>query len=360
MTRLNTAPQIEPSPYAHSLLNATEPVLPTPATTQYFADFASTYFHPRSILPILPPPSVLQGTGAENKTANPSIGHGQSPPFSTYEAGVDLFAQRDADVDVFDEDIRLWIEETDGLQAIQLYISNDDAWSGFASRYVERLRDELGKCCIWVWGMDGSIYGSAKDSQVQATRAQRQTQIINTALTVSTLSDQASIFVPLALPSSLPSDVRLDRRVLWHTSGFLNVAIESALVSTRLKEADDRVPTVQDWQDALSGGGRRPIASLAFDPDFSLGDRDTKMKDADAREDKDVPPEDLGVDLFPKTTSSDGRAGRSLRKKIFTRIEGFRSTSDTTQDLLLADGRVPARADLILERSVSLALHYCC
>jgi hypothetical protein len=32
----------------------------------------------------------------------------------------------------------------------------DDAWGGFASDYLERLRDEYGKTVIWVWGLEDS------------------------------------------------------------------------------------------------------------------------------------------------------------------------------------------------------------
>lgn len=57
--------------------------------------------------------------------------------------------------DVLDRDLRLWLEECDALQGLQLLTSTDDAWGGFASKYVEALRDELGKKSIWVWGAEG-------------------------------------------------------------------------------------------------------------------------------------------------------------------------------------------------------------
>lgn len=51
-------------------------------------------------------------------------------------------------------DLRPFIEECDQLQGLQVLTSVDDAWGGFASRYVERLRDEFGKLSIWVWGLE--------------------------------------------------------------------------------------------------------------------------------------------------------------------------------------------------------------
>ena len=45
------------------------------------------------------------------------------------------------------------------MQGIQLMASFDDAWGGFASDYIERLRDEYGKTAIWVWGLEDSFRG---------------------------------------------------------------------------------------------------------------------------------------------------------------------------------------------------------
>lgn len=40
------------------------------------------------------------------------------------------------------------------LQGVQVFAGVDDAWGGFAGRYLEGLRDELGKGCVWVWGLE--------------------------------------------------------------------------------------------------------------------------------------------------------------------------------------------------------------
>ena len=41
------------------------------------------------------------------------------------------------------------------MQGLQVFAGADDAWGGFAARYVERVRDEFGKLGIWVWGIEG-------------------------------------------------------------------------------------------------------------------------------------------------------------------------------------------------------------
>ena len=53
-----------------------------------------------------------------------------------------------------DRDVRRWAEECDRLQGVQIWTGADDAWGGFASRYVEALRDEMGKVGIWAWGLE--------------------------------------------------------------------------------------------------------------------------------------------------------------------------------------------------------------
>ena len=40
------------------------------------------------------------------------------------------------------------------MQGMQVFTGTHDAWGGFASRYLERVRDEYGKVPVWVWGVE--------------------------------------------------------------------------------------------------------------------------------------------------------------------------------------------------------------
>jgi hypothetical protein len=40
------------------------------------------------------------------------------------------------------------------MQGLQVITGADDAWAGFASKYVERIRDEFGRKSVWVWGLE--------------------------------------------------------------------------------------------------------------------------------------------------------------------------------------------------------------
>ena len=42
----------------------------------------------------------------------------------------------------------------------------DDAWGGFAAKYLERMRDEYGKTPLWVWGLQEPTVGNTRVSRL--------------------------------------------------------------------------------------------------------------------------------------------------------------------------------------------------
>jgi len=78
-------------------------------------------------------------------------------PFENWDAGDDLFTSLDKEHDLVDRDVRSFAEEADQMQGLQIFTSVDDAWGGFAARYMDKLRDEYGKTSIWVWGIEDSL-----------------------------------------------------------------------------------------------------------------------------------------------------------------------------------------------------------
>ena len=80
-------------------------------------------------------------------------------PFEHWENGEELFSTLDREVDLLDRDIRFFAEECDAMQGIQIFSGTDDAWGGFAAKYVESLRDEYGKSSVWVWGLEEENQG---------------------------------------------------------------------------------------------------------------------------------------------------------------------------------------------------------
>jgi hypothetical protein len=83
-------------------------------------------------------------------------------PFEQWSLGEDLFSDLDREHDLLDRDLRPFVEEADRMQGIQILSGIDDAWGGFSTRYLDRIRDEYGKVAVWVWGLQESAENTVK------------------------------------------------------------------------------------------------------------------------------------------------------------------------------------------------------
>jgi len=126
-------PTIEEHDYQRHLNEGVEPPTLMPDKVRFWSDYNRVFYHPKSLVQI-----YETDLGPEQRA------------FNTWEAGVDLFESLDRENDLFERDVRPFIEECDQMQALQVMTSVDDGWSGFASKYIDRLRDEFGKGTIWV------------------------------------------------------------------------------------------------------------------------------------------------------------------------------------------------------------------
>ena len=109
----------------------------TAASVRYWSDFNRVYYHPRSAVQI---GEFELDSGLQ--------------PFEGYGLGRELFRELNREHDLLDRDFRLFAEECDCLQGIQLLTSSDDGWAGFAGEYVAELRDEYGKAGICTWALE--------------------------------------------------------------------------------------------------------------------------------------------------------------------------------------------------------------
>jgi hypothetical protein len=131
---------IEQSAYQQSLEQGLEPPQLTIESVRYWSDFSQVYFHPKSIIQL------------NEYELNSAL-----MPFENWTAGEDLFNSLDKEHDLLDRDLRVFAEEADQLQGIQMMGGIDDAWGGFAARYLDRIKDEYGKTAVWFWGSEDSI-----------------------------------------------------------------------------------------------------------------------------------------------------------------------------------------------------------
>lgn len=131
---------IQQNDYQKSLEEGLEPPQLTTASVRYWSDFNRVYFHPKSIIQL------------NEYELNSSL-----MPFEKWDSGEELFNSLDKEHDLLDRDLRPFAEEADQMQGIQLIAGMDDAWGGFAARYMDRLKDEYGKTTIWFWGLEDDI-----------------------------------------------------------------------------------------------------------------------------------------------------------------------------------------------------------
>ncbi|RYP07981.1 hypothetical protein DL765_008948 [Monosporascus sp. GIB2] len=232
---------IEPSPYQAGLdTGLAAPGQLGPGDVRYWSDFNRVFFHPRSAVQL------------NEYELNSAI-----MPFERWRSGEELFAALDREHDIADRDLRPFVEEADRMQGLQVMAGLDDAWGGFAARYVERLRDEYGKIPIWVWGVQEPVGAGLP-------REKRLLRLVNKARALVELNSQATLVVPLALPRRpLPPGVRVDASSPWSVTGLLAAALESTTLYTRLKAADGASSSsLGNVADLLNVFGKQTIANL--------------------------------------------------------------------------------------------------
>lgn len=143
---------IPQSAYQTHLDAGLDPPPLTTSTVRYWSDFSRVYYHPRSLVPL------------SEFDVNDSL-----MPFEKWQVGMELFEKLEREDDLVDRDLRRFVEECDGLQGLQIITGIDDAWGGWASGWLERLRDEYGKLSIWTWGV-GDQGGNMSTPRVRGPR----------------------------------------------------------------------------------------------------------------------------------------------------------------------------------------------
>lgn len=307
-------PTIPPSAYQQALDSGSEPPRLTQEAVRFWSDYNHVFYHPRSIVQL------------NEYEVNSSL-----MPFERFQTGEELFATLDREHDLLDRDLRPFLEECDQLQGIQIFSGTDDAWGGFASKYLEHVADELGKGCRWVFGLQNTQ---------RSTRTQQMLQTANLAQSLYALNSSASVHLPIAnAPRNLPGYVELNVPSRWHTSAFQCVAIESVTLPARLRRAQSARATLDAMETILNGDGKRRLAASSFsllDPaspaKLTNGHTASSMtngfhEDEDAKEGTH-----LDIDLFPDLAQQARSRQRSRRAHEFSTLELSRGESERDMD----------------------------
>lgn len=293
------------------------------AGVRYWSDYNRVFYHPKSLNQV------------NEYALNDSL-----MPFERFETGEELFKTLDAENDLTDRDLRPFLEECDQLQGFQILTGADDAWAGFASRWLERMRDEYGKNSIWVWGCEDAT---------EKPRERKLLQISNFAKSVSEIAANASVYVPLSnIPSKRPQYLHYEASSPWHTSALQATMLESMTLPTRLRSSDAQRTSLLALEEVFNKTSKRKIARAAFsigkvkssNVDFHMNGASTNgVNTQDYSE--DLPHID-DIDLFHP---NQGSTQSMQQDHLFGRADSVRSSPTDLTD----DRREPRRNDRLGE-----------
>ncbi|KAG5928930.1 hypothetical protein E4U42_007635 [Claviceps africana] len=302
---------LEPSAYQQSLDAGTEPARLTTSNVRYWSDYSRTYFHPKS---------AVQLYDFEL--------HSSIRPFESFSMGTELFSSLDSEQDIVDRDWRPFVEECDLMQGMQVFTAPDDAWGGFGASYLEQLRDEYPKSCIWVW--------ACQSPMTDVAREKRQLRMANIAQSLHQGYSQASILVPLAVPpeASSASLPRLDRSSPWHNSALFAAVAESASIPTRLRDGGGHV-SMSDMAESLNRSGNQTLVSAGMSP-FPDPAEDENDKEA--------------IRLFHIGAAAADAKTKNRRNRIFGQITVCRGPLDNTTDRTSASPRRSRSGNPVIKR----------
>ncbi|KAF1844121.1 tubulin nucleotide-binding domain-like protein [Cucurbitaria berberidis CBS 394.84] len=246
-----TIPQ---SAYQEHLDAGLNPPSLSTSTVRYWSDYSRVYYHPKSIVQL-----------SEFEVND------QLMPFENWEVGMELFEKLEREVDLVDRDLRPFVEECDGIQGLQIFTGVDDAWGGWASGWLERLRDEYGKMSIWTWGLGNH------GANTKTPRERRLQQVQNSSRSLQILGEQSSVYIPMSnSPAKYPGYLSMDATSSWHIAALQAVGLESMTISSRLRTSLGGRGTLQDLENTINSTGKRRIGKF----EMSVADPDVLSQNA--------------------------------------------------------------------------------
>ncbi|KAJ2904619.1 dml-1 [Zalerion maritima] len=323
-------PEIPVTDYQQSLDQGNTPKALTTSSVRYWSDYNRVFYHPRSIVQI-----------------NDYDVHSSPNPFDKWAAGDLLFQTLDREHDLVDRDLRPFVEEADQMQGIQLLTSIHDAWSGFASRYIEALRDDHPKSSIWVWAVQPPFGTGKSEARLQS--------LTNTARAIVDVSRQGSLMLPLGLDRAvIPRSTGFDMTSSWHTSSLLSVALETATLPSRLKPGAGSSATLNTMTEAVVKAGKRRLANVTMQVggDDRAGDQVSIHPNGQLGAHNPGDSE-LKLDLSFATGPSPGRPTDYLaatESHVFAKLSSSRGFRYQEDSLHLALNPTSTRCDTILRR----------
>ncbi|KAM8719946.1 hypothetical protein ACLKA7_006064 [Drosophila subpalustris] len=215
-------------------------------TCSSWADYLYTRYHPRTF-------NVLQGF----------IRQSDVQVLGTHAAGVEIWQSPGFNEDFCDR-IRLYAEECDGLQGFQVLFDIDDGFSGLASKLLEHLNDEYSRASFVL-----PLHYPRNVSYAQAdSRTAQSIRVVNSVLSYSHLSEQASMFTPLSTLSTIwRNNTQQSRHLpglkwqsdnLYQSSAVLAAFLDTVTLSYRLRQTPE---TLLRFCERVAPHGRKLTAA---------------------------------------------------------------------------------------------------
>ncbi|XP_017085690.1 protein misato [Drosophila eugracilis] len=215
-------------------------------TANSWADFLYARYHPRTL-------NVLPGL-----VRDPTV-----QTLGTYSAGIELW-QEAAFNEEFNDRIRLYVEECDGLQGFHVVFDIDDGFGGLAGKCLEHLNDEYSRASFVV-----PLHYPKITSYAQAdTRLSHSIRVVNSVMSYHNLSEQASMFTPLSTLESIWRNNNLKSRSLpglqwqvenlYQTSALLAGFLDTATLGYRLRQTPE---SLLRFCERVSPSGRKMTAA---------------------------------------------------------------------------------------------------
>lgn len=216
-----------------------------------WSDFLSVHLHPRSI-------QLIQDFVFDS--------YSEDKPFDVFGLGQNALSGEAWDQ--FEDRVRFFSEECDGIQGFHLLFDSHNSFGGCATKVLAYLKDEFHSKAVLSLPVTPAVVPDQ-------TAQQRAIRILNSALCVRGCCPDSSLYVPLSLASSLWRNLGAARdfphliynhELQYHTSAILAASLDTMTLPYRQDSAN---LNMSDITAAISMLGRK-VAALKSSFPFPL------------------------------------------------------------------------------------------
>ncbi|KAI0668848.1 tubulin nucleotide-binding domain-like protein [Trametes maxima] len=188
------------------------------SSIRFWSDYSRVYYHPRTAQKL---PDLAEWEQSEGE----------------WNASKEAFQKHEHDHEIMDDEVRLFVEECDAIQGIQL-VNDCTTFGGFTDAFITAFRDEYPKLPSLAF----PLLSDASNTPVSADEERNVMKAINDALCLRNLEALSTINVPVQFPSTWRrgewlDGLNVDLTSPYHVSAILATHIETATLPLRLKNS---------------------------------------------------------------------------------------------------------------------------